>query len=662
MNTTDPPGQNAAPRRNRVLVVDDDLTSREFLRAALESGGWAVVVAGGVAAAQAELMAQGFAAFDCVVSDYQMPEMTGLDLLAWIKEWDACLATLILTSMGEKQLVADSLRGGAVDFLEKPVDLQKLHAAIRQAVALTQRQRLASEVQLSVQELGRTQARLLEVQSAGLPVQADVCFHPKLAAGGDFFSHFQPAPDKFCCLLTDVSGHDLQAAYLSAYFQGIVRGMLARTASLPEVFTYFNHLLLHEWNGLIQSAAGTSAAVCALLLDLERQTVDVITCGTPAPVYVAPDGRVRCLTPAGGHPLGWFADCAVSATRHQAAPGGVFLLWSDGLEDLAEKNRVSALSMGMVLQRARSNLQLPAEVAAAADDILLAEVRLPAGGPVPDRWQPVVFEEYHGGQAAEIDQLQAWWSRSVNRAVPELTGPRIHDLLLAAREALLNALHHGCQDDAARRATFQISWQAATRTLRVWVDDPGPGHHFDLAAHEHADHTGLVDHHRGLILIKRLARRLTFERAGAGLIMDFEPGSAADAPPAAPETRPAHAPRETAAPPSIPVKPAIQFDSESKVLVIHISGDLTSTSVQKYNREIEPALAVPSGDTAPWKTVTLHLATAKMVDSMGLNFIVKIYKAAQQAGARMRVVCVNPNVHRTLLFTRLDQQLELIKV
>lgn len=109
------------------------------------------------------------------------------------------------------------------------------------------------------------------------------------------------------------------------------------------------------------------------------------------------------------------------------------------------------------------------------------------------------------------------------------------------------------------------------------------------------------------------------------------------------------------------MKPTILLDSQKHTLAITIPGDLTSTSVREYGAEIDLALTGPPGAAAPWKIVTLNLAAAKMVDSMGLNLIVKILKAAQSAGGRLQIVFGNPNVHRTLLFTRLDRHAELVK-
>ena len=108
------------------------------------------------------------------------------------------------------------------------------------------------------------------------------------------------------------------------------------------------------------------------------------------------------------------------------------------------------------------------------------------------------------------------------------------------------------------------------------------------------------------------------------------------------------------------MKPTIQIDSQQKTVVIAFNGDLNSTMVREFRTEIDHALAVPPGGAA-WQTITLDLQSAKMVDSMGLNLVVKIFKCAQPAGTRVRLVYSDPNVHRTLIFTRLDQHLELVK-
>jgi FixJ family two-component response regulator/anti-sigma regulatory factor (Ser/Thr protein kinase) len=523
MNTNSGNTDNTGFRDLRVLVVEDDVTNREFLRVALKRSGYEVVVAEGVLVAQQHLLTLGFSAFDCVVTDYRMPEYSGLDLLVWLKEMNAGLAAIIMTAEGEKNLVADSLRAGVVDFLEKPVDVQKLRAAITQAAQVTHQHRQTAEIQSAVVELGRTQARLVQSHRMGLPLQVELCFHPRSEAGGDFFSHFQPAPNTCCFLLTDVSGHDLKAAYLSAYFQGMVRGMLARTASLPQVCGYFNQLLLEEWNELGKLGGGTSVAVCAGIIDFHQLTAKVLTCGTPAPVQVMPDGPAHVLMDHGGPPLGWFETTSIPAREYPITTLDRFLLWTDGLEDFAEQSRVSPLSLGYALQEVRRGEREPLDLRSARDDILFVEVRL-AAAEQPDsaRWQPLVVETCHGGQADRIDERQAGWANSVKLAVPGIGESLLHDLLLASREAVLNSLQHGCKDNPAQLASFQISYQPQKRRFRVWARDPGPGHDFDPAIYELAGADELLDAHHGLLLMKCLATDLQLTQRGACVVMDFQ--------------------------------------------------------------------------------------------------------------------------------------------
>jgi len=103
------------------------------------------------------------------------------------------------------------------------------------------------------------------------------------------------------------------------------------------------------------------------------------------------------------------------------------------------------------------------------------------------------------------------------------------------------------------------------------------------------------------------------------------------------------------------------LDVKGDILTVTINCDLTSTKVEDLRLWLMNQ-ANPSSDTyARWTIFRLELAGAKMVDSVGLNLIISVLKAVQQRGASMQIVCPNPNVYRTLVFTRLDKHVELIK-
>jgi anti-anti-sigma factor len=103
------------------------------------------------------------------------------------------------------------------------------------------------------------------------------------------------------------------------------------------------------------------------------------------------------------------------------------------------------------------------------------------------------------------------------------------------------------------------------------------------------------------------------------------------------------------------------LDSVNGILTITIPGDLTSTTAEPLRPSIYGVLE-KQGNARTWKIFRLELPAAKMVDSVGLNFIVSLLKTVQQNGGKMQIACANANVHRTFLFTRLDKQIELIKL
>lgn len=513
----------------RVLVVEDDVTSREYLRLVLQKNSYEVICAEGMIEAQQKLTENGFDEFACVITDYRMPEHTGLELLNWLRGQDRCISTIILTSEGEKDLVAESLRSGATDFLDKPMDPAKLVTALDRAITQTEQQRHMAMSESAVQKLGRAQSWMVQTSQSQSADRSqffvDVCYHPKLEAGGDFFSHFQPTPLNHCFLLTDVSGHDLEAAYISAYFQGIVRGMLQKSAPVLEIFRYFNLYLVKEWNHIgeetTRNIIETSLAASAVLVDCEKQTADVFISGAPPPIYVSPDGRVKNLGRQCGAPLGWFDDLDLHSETHPINDGGIVYLWTDGLEDLADSQNVHPLCMGFVLLQARAKKRTLPELDFAQDDILFASILIPSQETPHSRFLPILAEQYNGSQTEEIDKLVTLWRRNLKVALPNLDEAVEYNILLASREATLNAMEHGCCGSADKPLRFQISFDPDREVICVWVDDCGRGHNFDINSHFESTSTELIEEHRGLIFILNLAHPVRFERNGASVIMEF---------------------------------------------------------------------------------------------------------------------------------------------
>jgi two-component system, sensor histidine kinase and response regulator len=104
-----------------VLIVDDDVALLEALPEALRlrMGGVTVETADSAAAALDRIAEREY---DAIVTDIKMPGMDGLELLDEIRTKRPDTPTLIITGHGDNELVVHALRGGARDFIQKPID------------------------------------------------------------------------------------------------------------------------------------------------------------------------------------------------------------------------------------------------------------------------------------------------------------------------------------------------------------------------------------------------------------------------------------------------------------------------------------------------------------------------------------------------------------
>jgi two-component system response regulator FixJ len=117
-----------------VHVVDDDAGVRDSLRFLLESSSFVVATySSGAALLEAAPGPAG-----CVLSDFRMPGMDGLQLQGRLTEQGVRLPVIIMTAHGEVPLAVRALKAGAVDFLQKPCAEDQLLEAVRRALQANQ--------------------------------------------------------------------------------------------------------------------------------------------------------------------------------------------------------------------------------------------------------------------------------------------------------------------------------------------------------------------------------------------------------------------------------------------------------------------------------------------------------------------------------------------
>jgi CheY-like chemotaxis protein len=116
----------------RILVVDDDATTRLMLRGILKEAGHAVATAADGAAA---LRAVKKEKFDLVFLDIWMPKMSGLDLLGRLHHRKHIPKIVVMTSDKSSDTLLDALRGRVYQFLRKPLDANSLLTTVESALS-----------------------------------------------------------------------------------------------------------------------------------------------------------------------------------------------------------------------------------------------------------------------------------------------------------------------------------------------------------------------------------------------------------------------------------------------------------------------------------------------------------------------------------------------
>src|SRR3989449_2409986 len=145
----------------RVLIVDDDAALLQALPVALRlrMPGVTVETADSAAAALDRIAALDY---DAIVTDIKMPGMDGFALLAQIHARQPDTPILLITGHGEYDLAVRALRGGAYDFMEKPIDRDDFVASLYRAIRAHASNRRVKDRQLALERCANEMEAIVE--------------------------------------------------------------------------------------------------------------------------------------------------------------------------------------------------------------------------------------------------------------------------------------------------------------------------------------------------------------------------------------------------------------------------------------------------------------------------------------------------------------------
>jgi DNA-binding NtrC family response regulator len=113
-----------------VLIVDDEETARNFISEALRDAGYEAIEAGTLAEAN-KAIDKGVG--DIILLDVMLPDGSGLSLLDRLALENPRPPVILITAFGEIDTAVDAMKKGALDFLQKPLDLERLLQAVERS-------------------------------------------------------------------------------------------------------------------------------------------------------------------------------------------------------------------------------------------------------------------------------------------------------------------------------------------------------------------------------------------------------------------------------------------------------------------------------------------------------------------------------------------------
>ena len=155
--------------KGKVYVIDDDEAMRDSLHFLLGSANFHVTL---FESAQQFLDTLSAIDFGCVLSDVRMPVIDGIELLKRLKATRGDLPVVIMTGHGDVPLAVEAMKLGAIDFLEKPFEDDRLigmiDAALTQAEAGARSEAVTLDIASRVASLSPRERQVMDGLIAGL--------------------------------------------------------------------------------------------------------------------------------------------------------------------------------------------------------------------------------------------------------------------------------------------------------------------------------------------------------------------------------------------------------------------------------------------------------------------------------------------------------------
>lgn len=319
--------------KGRILVVDDDGFVAEMLADILAHEGYRVEIA--AQGKEALRILAELPEISLVISDMNMPEMNGLELIEAIRRNGCEVPIIILTGNSEISVAIAALNKGANDYLMKDENIhetitisvekvmEKHHLKLQNIQLMENLARKNREMEKEQLLASKVQANILPIKLQLTGFQTGIFYRPSNQIGGDFFDA-QETKKSIHFLIGDISGHSTSSALVMAVCNGMFRSLGQTMESPLEIVTAANRMLCQM---LMDS--GMFLTLAYMTLDRESSVLSIVSAGHN-PVYLFNGTEIKTIEST-GPVLGWDPEDQWEVVEFPFHPGSTLFLYTDGL-------------------------------------------------------------------------------------------------------------------------------------------------------------------------------------------------------------------------------------------------------------------------------------------------------------------------------------------
>lgn len=275
-----------------IAIVDDNPVNLMVIEKILKSAGYehfikmesAIEL---LALLNAESDGQPKVSIDLILLDMMMPEMDGLEACRRIQKQESLrdIPIIIVTAVGDSNLLADVLEAGAIDYIMKPINKVELIARIRVALRLKfekdwhkeNEARIRSELDLAKQ----VQSSVLSQPIHRDELSISASYHPSFELAGDLYSWYRLDDHRYGIILLDMMGHGISSSLVCMFISSVMQDTITRFVAPEMVIAELNRYM-SQLNKKNSSVSYYFTAIY-LVIDTHNKTIEYVNAGHPLP-------------------------------------------------------------------------------------------------------------------------------------------------------------------------------------------------------------------------------------------------------------------------------------------------------------------------------------------------------------------------------------------